>query len=69
MDIVEEAHIHVVVLADGVSSRHPFEIPLALERMKQLGATISSSESVLLELLGGSGHRHFKAISTLVKET
>ena len=40
--------VHLV--ADGVSSVNKEEIPLALERLRQAGAVISSSESIAFQL-------------------
>lgn len=42
----------VHVLADGVSSSRPQEVPIALARMRQAGAQITTSETVAFELQG-----------------
>ncbi|ELU45883.1 Isochorismatase domain-containing protein [Rhizoctonia solani AG-1 IA] len=46
--------IDVHVLADGVSSCNREEIPWALARMRQAGAQITTSESMLYQLIGES---------------
>ncbi len=57
----------VNIAADAVSSRREFDYKIALERMEKMGADITTTESVLFELLEKSGTPEFKAISNLVK--
>lgn len=40
------------MLADGVSSCNPQEVPIALARMRAAGAVITTSESFLYECMG-----------------
>jgi nicotinamidase-related amidase len=42
----------VYILADGVSSCNPQEIPIALARLRQAGAVVTTSESWLYECMG-----------------
>jgi hypothetical protein len=64
-----EAGFNVVVLADGVSSMNRQEVSIAIERMRDAGATISTSESVLFQLVRDAKADTFKPISKLVKES
>jgi len=66
MDLVSLNHLPVVV-ADATSSRNPFDKQVALERMRQEGAIITTTESILFELARISGTAAFKTISNLVK--
>lgn len=43
------------ILADGVSSCNPQEIPIALARLRQAGAVVTTSESWLYECMGDAG--------------
>lgn len=56
-----------VVIEDCVSSRKLSDKQIAIERMRQEGALITSLESVLFELTRFSGTDTFKSISKLVK--
>lgn len=59
------ADVHVV--ADAVGSRSDGDAALALRRAERAGATLTSVEAVLFELLGGSDSPEFKAVQELVK--
>lgn len=57
--------VHVVV--DAVSSRTEENKQIAIDRMRQSGAFITSTESILFMLLDQAGTEDFKAISKLIK--
>ncbi|KAE8269924.1 hypothetical protein A4X09_0g2405 [Tilletia walkeri] len=67
LDLLERGY-QVHVLADAVSSCNAEEVPLALARLRQAGAQITTSESILFQLLEDAAHPKFKAISSLIKE-
>jgi nicotinamidase-related amidase len=56
-----------IVIEDCVSSRKLNDKKVAIERMRQEGAYISTYESILFELARSSESAEFKAISKLVK--
>jgi nicotinamidase-related amidase len=59
--------LEVYLVADAVSSRTAENKSLALERMRQSGVFIVSTEMILFQLLEYSGTDEFKAISKLIK--
>jgi nicotinamidase-related amidase len=60
-------NFQVNIAADAVSSRKETDYRIALERMKANGAEITTTESILFELLDVSGTDLFKQVSKLVK--
>ncbi len=59
--------LEVYIVADASSSRTPENKAFALERMRQSGAFIVSTEMILFQLMEYSGTDEFKAISRLIK--
>jgi hypothetical protein len=57
--------VHVV--ADAVGSRSDANRELGLHKMERAGATVSSVETALFELLGGSDAPAFREVQALVK--
>ncbi|GAA94943.1 uncharacterized protein L969DRAFT_53410 [Mixia osmundae IAM 14324] len=68
LDLLDNGY-NVFVVADGVSSCNAQEVPIALARMRQAGATVTTSESLLFELLGDAKAPAFKTVSGLIKDT
>lgn len=61
------AGVSVWVCADAVASRRALDKTVALDRMRQAGAVITTAESVIFELLGAAGSDEFKQILKIVK--
>ncbi|RMD48257.1 MAG: hydrolase [Ignavibacteria bacterium] len=66
LDLVENG-FQVDVIADAVSSRKEIDYKTALNRMQNNGCEITTTESVLFELLEVCGTPVFKEISKIVK--
>lgn len=61
------AQYQPIILADAVGSRRPFDRDIALDRMRQLGATVTTAESAIFELLGRADSPQFKALLPHIK--
>lgn len=66
LDLIEN-NIQVNLCTDAISSRKENDYNTALDRMRHHGAEVTTTESVLFELLNVCGTDHFKAISKIVK--
>jgi isochorismate hydrolase len=62
-----EKGFEVHVVADAVSSRTSENKKIALNRLRQAGAFIVSTEMILFQLIDDAGTDEFKAISRLIK--
>ena len=60
------AGVEVHVPADAVGSRHRLDHERGLERMQRAGATVSTVETALFELLERAGTPEFKAVQKLI---
>ncbi|KAL2164503.1 hypothetical protein VTH06DRAFT_3719 [Thermothelomyces fergusii] len=68
LDLLAAGHA-VYVLADGVSSSNREEVGIALDRLRQAGAVVTTSESWIYECMGDAKIPEFKQIVGLVKDT
>ena len=68
LDLLALGH-KVYILQDGVSSCNAGERGVALRRLASEGAVVTTSESVLFEMVGDAGGESFKKLTRLVKET
>ncbi|XP_004439141.1 PREDICTED: isochorismatase domain-containing protein 2, mitochondrial [Ceratotherium simum simum] len=67
LDLLDRGlQVHVVV--DACSARNQVERLLALARMRQSGAFLSTSEGLILQLLGDATHPRFKEIQEIIKK-
>jgi nicotinamidase-related amidase len=58
--------LEVHVPADAVGSRHELDYARGLERMERSGATVTTVETALFELLERAGTPEFKAVQKLI---
>lgn len=66
LDLLEAGYAPMVP-ADAVSSRRPFDAEVALRRMTQAGAVVTTTESLIFELCREAGTPLFKELLPLVK--
>lgn len=67
LDLLERgAEVHVIV--DGVSSQSALDRSVALRRMEQSGAFLTTAQSAAFMLLGSAEHANFKPVSKLTVE-
>ncbi|VDD85595.1 unnamed protein product [Enterobius vermicularis] len=65
-DLLERG-IHVYVVANAVSSRSKTDRFFALRQLEKAGAVVTTSECVILGLIGGADHPKFKEIQAIIK--
>jgi nicotinamidase-related amidase len=65
IDLMKDYFVYVV--ADAISSRHRHDHKVAVERMRDCGAVITTVESAVFELLRESGTEEFKQILPMFK--
>ena len=67
LELLEHGYdVHLVV--DGVSSQRPHDREVAIQRIAQSGAFLTTSESILFELMNDAKHPKFKDLLPLFKE-
>jgi len=66
LDLLDRGY-RVAVAADAVGSRHPADRAAALDRARQHGAEIVTSEMVLFEWLRDARHPRFREVQKLLK--
>lgn len=67
LDLLAEG-FRVYLPVDAVASRYAIDHEMALRRLEQAGAILTTSETVVFEWVGGAGDPRFKEISRLVQE-
>jgi len=59
----------VYVLADGVSSANKEEVAIAMDRLRNAGAVVTTSESWIYECMGDAGIPEFRGMVGVMKDT
>jgi nicotinamidase-related amidase len=62
-----QAGYGIVVVADAISSRTPANRDAALQRLRENGVEVATTEMVVFEWLGLAGTPEFKELSRLIK--
>jgi nicotinamidase-related amidase len=70
LELLAQPHVEVevVVVVDAVSSRRLSDRDVALHRLQEAGATLTSAEAAIFSLLGSASHSSFRQVSKLVQE-
>lgn len=66
LDLLAEG-LRTFVVADAVAARHQSDHEIALCRMRDCGATVTTVESVMFEWVGSADRPEFKAVSNIIK--
>lgn len=67
LDLLEDGK-DVHLIADGISSQQPYDRDIALQRMSQSGAFLTTAQSAAFMLMQSAEHSNFKAVSKLTVE-
>lgn len=67
LDLLEDGK-EVHIIADSVSSQQPYDRELALNRMSQAGAFLTTAQSAAFMLMQSAEHANFRAVSKLTVE-
>ena len=66
LDLLEKGYgVHLVL--DAVSSQRKYDREVAIERMKQAGAQVTTAEAIIFELLGNAKDEKFKPMMSTIK--
>ena len=67
LDLLERGHdVHIIV--DGVSSQQAYDREIALQRLSQAGAFLTTAQSAAFMLMQSANHANFKVVSKLTVE-
>ncbi len=64
---LKNAGFNIFIAEDCVASRNDNDHCVAIQRMSNSKITISTMESIIMEMCGGSNRPEFKAISAIIK--
>jgi nicotinamidase-related amidase len=62
------ADLRVYLAVDALASRYAVDHDIALRRLEQAGAILTTAETAVFEWVGGAQHPQFKPISAFVQE-
>lgn len=65
---LKEMGYEVFLACDAVSSQVAYDRTVALHQLSAAGCRISTTESLIFQLLGSADHPHFRTISGLIKD-
>lgn len=62
-----QAGNEVIIANDAISSRSIYDFSTAIAELRDMGARITSTETILFDLIKDAAHSQFKAFSALIK--
>ena len=68
IDLIK-SNFNVYVIADSIQSRGEYDHRMSIERLRDSGATISTTETSIFELCKSSENKNFKSISQIIKRS
>jgi nicotinamidase-related amidase len=66
LDLLKQSH-QVSIVADAVCSRRPANLEIGLAQARQAGAVVTSTETVVFQLLGKADSDAFRELSKLLR--
>jgi isochorismate hydrolase len=67
LDLLREEY-EVFLVCDAVSSQRPYDRTVALNRLRDAGAILTTTESIIFDLMRDAKNPQFRTISGMIKK-